>query len=186
MQGHKIILGVTGSIAAYKAAALCSRLCRLGAEVRVIMTQAAQEFIGAHTFQSLSHNQVVTELFIREEEYKPRHVALARWTDLLVVAPATLNIIGKLASGIADDVLSCTTFACDCPVVIAPAMNNKMYAHPVCQANIKALKELGYHFVGPVEGRLADGTVGMGRLADIDDILKACAEALGVKLDGLS
>lgn len=183
MKGKKIILGVSASIAAYKAASLCSQLRRLGAEVRVIMTGAAQKFVRPQTFQSLSQNQVITKLFVRGPEYSPRHISLARWAELLVIAPATLNIIGKIASGIADDVLTCTVFASTCPVVIAPAMNDKMYAHPVCQANIERLKALGYRFVGPVEGRLSDGTIGKGRLAEIGDIIKACAEALGVELE---
>lgn len=183
MKGKKIILGVSGSIAAYKGAALCSKLRALGAEVRVIMTAAAQHFVAPQTFQSLSQNQVITDLFVSEQEYSPRHISLARWTDLLVIAPATLNLIGKLASGIADDALTCTVFASTCPVVIAPAMNDRMYAHPVCQANIERLKELGYSLVGPVEGRLSDGTVGKGRLAEVGDIVSACAKALGVELE---
>ncbi|MBM4043722.1 MAG: phosphopantothenoylcysteine decarboxylase [Planctomycetes bacterium] len=173
-----ILVGVTGSIAAYKACEIVSRLRGLGAEVTVVMTTAAQEFVGPATFRALSRNQVVTHMFIENERYNPLHVSLAEKADLLLIAPATANVIGKLASGIADDILSCLALACRCPVLIAPAMNDAMYAHPVVQRNVRTLKAIGYQFVGPVKGRLASGKIGLGRMEDVDVIVEAAWKAL--------
>lgn len=173
-----ILLGVTGSIAAYKACEIVSRLCGRGAQVTVVMTAAAQEFVGPATFRTLSGNQVITHMFIENERHNPLHVSLAEKADLLLIAPATANVIGKLASGIADDILSCLALACRCPILIAPAMNDAMYTHPVVQRNIRTLKDIGYRFVGPVKGRLASGKIGLGRMEDVDAIVEAAWKAL--------
>lgn len=171
LQNKNIIVGVTGGIAAYKACDLISRLKKMGANVKVIMTQAATEFITPLTLQSLSQNPVATGMFDRPEQWEIEHIALAKWADVLVIAPATANLIGKMAGGIADDLLSTTLLATRAPIYLAPAMNTQMYAHPVVQANIQKLRELGIHFIDPETGRLACGDIGAGKLADIDTIL---------------
>jgi phosphopantothenoylcysteine decarboxylase/phosphopantothenate--cysteine ligase len=164
-------LGVTGSIACYKTAIIASKLTQKGADVTVIMTWAAQKFVSPLTFQTLTRNKVITDLFGAQDEYDPEHVALAKGCNLLVVAPATANILAKFATGIADDILSATFLAIDCPVIIAPAMNDRMYQHWATQANIKFLKEKGITFVGPEKGRLSNGTRGWGRMSDPEKIL---------------
>jgi phosphopantothenoylcysteine decarboxylase/phosphopantothenate--cysteine ligase len=166
-----VILGVTGSIAAYKACELVSLLKKEAIDVRVILTKEAAEFITPLTFQTISQNKTITGMFESPEEWNPRHISLADKANLVLIAPATANVIGKLAAGICDDMLTCTTFATKAPVLIAPAMNDKMYKHPVTQANIARLKKIGYHFIGPVKGRLACGCDGMGHIADIADIV---------------
>ena len=169
-----ILLCVTGSIAAYKAAELANRFVKEGINVDVVMTESAQEFITPLTFQSLTKNRVYTSMF---EEYEPdqiEHIALAKKADVCLVAPATANIIGKLAGGIADDMATTVIMALDhAPVMICPAMNTKMYENPVVQRNIKTLKELGYLFAEPKESLLACGDLGKGALADIDVIVDA-------------
>ena len=179
LQKRRILLGVTGSIAACKAPELVSRLVRQGADVTVLMTAAAQRLVGPASFESLSRRPVVTDLWERAQAIQPVHVALADPADLLLVAPATANFLAKLAHGLADDALSCTALAVACPVVIAPAMNDRMYAHPAVQDNVRTLTSRGCVLVGPVEGRLASGKVGRGRLAETDDILAAVRAALG-------
>ena len=178
MKGPRLLLGVTGSIAAFKAADLAAHLVKEGAEVTVIMTKSAQRFVAPLTFETLSRRPVITTLWERGPVLEPVHVELADWADLLIVAPATANFIGKLAHGIADDMLSCTAVTMITPPLIAPAMNDSMYRHPAVQANLRTLRARGCVFVGPVKGRLASGKVGMGRLADIDDILAAVRHAL--------
>ncbi|MBT9176698.1 MAG: Coenzyme A biosynthesis bifunctional protein CoaBC [Firmicutes bacterium] len=177
------MLGVTGSIAVYKAADLTSRLVKAGYIVDVVMTEAAQEFVQPLTFQALTHRPVVTEMFNLHSEMAVEHIALAERADVLLIAPATANIIAKLRYGFADDMLSCTALATRAPIVIAPAMNNGMYENPVTQENIAVLKERGVTFVGPGEGYLACGTVGRGRLTEIMDIFDAVKIALGRKGD---
>jgi len=172
-----VFLGVTGSIAAYKAVEICSRLRSQGYEVSVALTDNAQRFVGPATFQTLSGRRVITGLFVESERYDPLHISLAEWADLILIAPATAAAIGRLAAGIPDDVITCVAFASRAPVLIAPAMNDLMYAHPVVAENVEKLRALGYQFVGPEEGRLASGKTGKGRLAAVDQIM-ARVEAL--------
>lgn len=174
---HNIILGVTGSIAAYKSAEIASKLKASDYNVTVIMTASARQFINPLTFQTLSKNQVITHLF-EDVAYDPLHVSLADKADLIIIAPATANTIGKIASGIADDVLTCTVMATKSPVLIAPAMDEGMYRNPIVQENIKKLKGLGYKFIGPEKGRLASGRIGLGRLAATALILEAIKKEL--------
>lgn len=183
MKNRHIVLGVTGSIAVYKAADLTSRLVKEGYIVDVIMSKAAQEFVQPLTFQALTHRPVVTEMFTLHSEMAVEHIALAERADVLLLAPATANIIAKLRHGFADDMLSCTALATRAPIVIAPAMNNGMYENPVTAENIAVLKARGVTFVGPSEGYLACGTVGRGRLTEILDIFDAVKMVLGRKGD---
>ena len=174
-----IVLGVTGSIAAYKAVELASKLTQEGAKVDVVMTQSAQEFVTPLTFRNITQRPVVTRMFDLASEFSVEHVALAERADLVVIAPATANTIAKLAGGIADDMLCCTVLATKAPVIVAPAMNVNMYENQVTQENIARLQGRGFTFVGPTYGRLASGAWGLGRLAEIDDILGAIRQALG-------
>ncbi len=175
----KILLGVTGSIAAYKSCEIVRRLKKRGADVRVIMTRNATKFVGPLTLKTLSQNRVMEEMFGRCEDWAPEHVSAAKWADALLVAPATANIIGKARSGIADDLLSSTVLSVRCPVVFAPAMNERMYENPVLQENIETLKKRGYSFVGPDEGFLAEGYEGKGRLADTKKIVDCISRVMG-------
>lgn len=171
--GKNVLLGITGSIAAYKAASVLRGLTARGHSVRVVMSKGAQEFVTATTFRALSGRPVATDLFIAEAQASLVHVELAEWADALAVVPATANIIGKFAAGIADEVVSCTWMACDCPKLIAPAMNDRMWASPAVQENCEKLKRLEkVYFVGPVEGRLASGKVGVGALAPVEEIVE--------------
>ena len=169
-----IVLGVTGSIAAYKSVEIVSCLKKRGIRVRVIMTREAEYFITALTLRSLSGEQVYKDMF--EPQDSPgeiEHISLADDARLVLIAPATANIIGKLANGICDDLLSCVVTATKAPVLIAPAMNEGMYANKRVQENIRKLKNTGYKFIGPEKGRLACGDSGTGRLSKVDDIVKA-------------
>jgi len=177
LQGREILVGVTGGIAAYKAADLVSRLVQEGAAVSVVMTEHATRFVGPPTFQALSRRPVYTDLFA-EGAYDADHVALADRAEAAVVAPATANVIGKLAAGIADDLLSTVLLALRVPVILAPAMNSAMWNHPAVQANVETLRRRGVRFVGPEEGRLACGTEGLGRMAEPETILQAVLEVL--------
>jgi phosphopantothenoylcysteine decarboxylase/phosphopantothenate--cysteine ligase len=172
----KIILGVTGSIAAYKACEILRRLMDQGMEVCVVMTESAREFITPVTFAALSGNKVFTSMF-DEGEYIS-HIALGQEADLLLIAPATANIIGKIANGIADDLLTCTVLATKAPVMIAPAMNTNMYENKIVQENCAELKKRGFLFVEPIDGKLACGKQGKGHLADIDIIVQAVKDVL--------
>ena len=168
-----IILGVTGSIAAYKACDIIRRLKEKKIAVTVIMTKDAEEFITPLSLQTLSANRVYRDLFeLVSGEYSAEHISLAKKADLVLVAPATANIIGKAANGICDNLLSCVIMATDAPVAFAPAMNDGMYNNKILQDNIAKLKKFGYKFIGPQKGKLADGKIGMGHLADIDTIVK--------------
>lgn len=178
-----IILGVTGSIAAFKAASIVSKLKSQGYDITVIMTKSSQSFIHPLTFRTLSQNKVVTDIFIDESVYNPQHVSIAQKADLIVIAPATANIIGKLASGIADDALSSTVMASNVPVLIAPAMEENMYINPITQRNIRTLQDIGYEFIGPERGRLASGRFGVGRMADVEFIIQSIINKLDSKLD---
>ena len=178
LSGKKIVLGVTGSIAAYKAVELLRELIKAGASVSVVMTESAQRFVAPLTFATLSRGEVMTDLFALDYEAKIRHVAAAEGADLLLVAPATANIIGKFARGLADDLLTNLFLACTRPILLAPAMDADMYRHPAVQENLSQLRGWGVRIVGPAEGELASGMWGPGRLAEIPEILEAVAEIL--------
>ena len=172
LMGKEILLGVTGGIAAYKAVELLREMTKRGANVHVIMTENAKRFVTPLTFQTLSGNPVLHEMFRLLEGSKIGHVAMSDIADLMVIAPATANIIGKIANGIADDLLSTMVMAMDVPVLFAPSMNVKMWKSSFVQYNVERLKAYGYHFVGPSEGDLACGSKGRGRLAEIPEILE--------------
>jgi phosphopantothenoylcysteine decarboxylase/phosphopantothenate--cysteine ligase len=180
MLGNKtIVLGITGSIAAYKAAEIASQLTQAGAKVNVIMTKEAIQFILPVTFRAITGKPVVTEMFDLASEFSIEHVSLAGTADIVVVAPATANIIAKLAAGIADDMLCCTVLATKAPVLIAPAMETNMYNNPVTQDNLSRLEARGFAIIGPASGWLASGKEGLGRLADIYDIMGSICQMLG-------
>jgi phosphopantothenoylcysteine decarboxylase / phosphopantothenate---cysteine ligase len=172
IKGKKILLCVSGGIAVYKAAALTSKLVQNGAEVKVIMTESARKFVAPLTFQALSRHDVYWDTFDEKDSSKIAHIDLADWADLVLVAPATANIIGKLANGIADDMISTTILATTAKVWIAPAMNVHMYDHPAVKRNIETLFEFGYRFVEPSEGYLACGYVGKGRLEEPEKVVE--------------
>jgi len=173
-----ILLGVTGSIAAYKAADLASGLIKRGYSLTVVMTNDAQEFITPLTLQVLSKNPVVTGLYDEKESWRPGHIALADDADLFLVAPATANAVAKFANGISDDVLSAIYLATPAPVMLAPAMNGKMWKHPATTKNVERLRARGVHFVGPEEGMLACGYEGIGRLWPVDGIMDAAEKVI--------
>ena len=172
IHNREVLLGVTGGVAAYKAADLCSRLMQLGAKVTVIMTESAHEFIGATTFEALTGRPVYSHAFEAREHYQGEHIGLARRAQLVVIAPVTAQTIARLAHGMADDLLSTTVLVTMAPVILAPAMNCDMWAKPAVQRNMKQLIADGYHIVGPEEGWLSCGQVGAGRMADPALILK--------------
>jgi phosphopantothenoylcysteine decarboxylase/phosphopantothenate--cysteine ligase len=172
LKNKKIVLGITGGIAAYKAAELVRALIKNGALVKVIMTKSALEFISPVTMQTLSQNQVYTDMFVTADKYEIAHISLAEFADAFVIAPATANIIGKIASGIGDDLLSTTVMAQDKPMLICPAMNDKMLANPIVQENIRKLKKTGYAVMESAEGELACKTSGKGRLPDVEKIVE--------------
>ncbi|MEN6357911.1 MAG: bifunctional phosphopantothenoylcysteine decarboxylase/phosphopantothenate--cysteine ligase CoaBC [Armatimonadota bacterium] len=178
LAGKKIILGVTGGIAAYKSAYLASALVQCGADVHVVMTEHAKNLIGAPTFWSLTKNPVLCGLFDEPDKPEIKHVSLTVGADLLLIAPATANIIGKMANGIADDMLSTMALAVRCPVIIAPAMNVNMYTNPIVVANIDRLRQYEYIVMEPEEGMLACGDEGIGRLVDPDKIVRRVEEVL--------
>lgn len=185
LKNRNILLGVSGGIAVYKAAALTSKLVQAGANVKVIMTKSACEFVSPLTFQALSRNEVYTNTF---EEPNPRviaHIDAADWADLVIVAPATANVIGKLASGIADEMLTTTLLATTAPVWIAPAMNVHMYDHPAVQRNISVLYKDGYRFIEPSEGYLACGYIGKGRLEEPERIVQLAESYFSNEKSGL-
>ena len=172
LKNKNIVIGVTGGIAAYKACEVINRLRHEGANVYVIMTKHATEFITPLTLQTLSNNMVVTDMFEQITTWEVEHIALATKADLFLVVPATANIIGKIANGIADDMLSTTIMATKAPVVFAAAMNENMYNNKIVQANIEKLKDYGYYFVDPVVGMLACGVKGVGKLAKPEAIVE--------------
>ena len=187
LKGKTILLGVTGSIAAYKAADLASRLVKQHAQVHVIMTENAAKFISPITFETLTSRKCITDTFDRNHPIEVEHISLAKKADLAIIAPATANIIAKMAYGIADDMLSTTLLACTCPVLVSPAMNTRMYEHPATQANLAVLKERGVKIIEPSSGHLACGDEGKGKLPDpavlVDSILLeiACEKDLAGK-----
>jgi len=174
-----VVLGVTGSIAAYKAAELASQLTQAGAKVEVIVTEAATEFITPLTFRNITGRPVITKMFELASEYSVEHVALAEAADVVVIAPATANNIAKLAAGIADDMLCCTVLATKAPIIVAPAMDVSMYENQATQDNLAKLKARGFTIVGPGYGRLASGKRGLGRLVDVNEISGTICQVLG-------
>jgi phosphopantothenoylcysteine decarboxylase/phosphopantothenate--cysteine ligase len=173
-----VILGVTGSVAIYKACEIVRRLKEKGFLVTVVMTPEAESFIKPILFQSLSGNKVYCGLFDKPESWDIEHVSLAGSADIVVIAPATANNIGKIAAGICDDLLTCVVAATKAPVLICPAMNENMYMHKIVQNNIQALKQIGFKFVGPKKGKLACDKIGVGCLADTEIILTAIENIL--------
>lgn len=165
-----VVVGVSGGVAVYKALDVISRLRKKDVEVHVIMTKSATEFVTPLSFQSLSQNMVITDMFAEPKAWEIQHISLAKKADLMLIVPATANIIGKVANGIADDMLSTTIMATKAPVVFCPAMNTNMYENPIVQRNISLLKELGYEFIEPASGRLACGDEGKGKLQDTEII----------------
>ncbi len=178
LKGLNILLGVSGGIAAYKAVDLASKLTAAGAIVNTVMTAAACELVGPKSFEAVTNSAVFIDLWAIPQEYKVGHISLVDRADVVVVAPATANIIGKVANGICDDLLSTTLCAATNLIesgmaLLAPAMNDNMWANPAVQRNIKTLKQVGFKLIGPVKGRLACGTEGIGRMAEPQDIIKA-------------
>ncbi len=178
LSGREVLVSVTGGIAAYKVCEVVSRLVQRGAGVTVAMTEAAQKFVGPTTFQALSGRRVLTSLWRAHDPSDVQHIAATDQADLLVVAPATADIIARFAAGIADDMVTTLFAANAAPVLLAPAMNDRMWRHPIVQRNIKTLAGLGYHTVGPGEGWLACRSVGAGRMAEADEILERAVEIL--------
>ena len=182
LKGKTVLLGVTGSIAAYKTASLASMLVKKGVHVHVLMTKNGAQFITPVTFETLTGNKCLIDTFDRNFEFSVEHVSLAKQADLVMIAPATANIIGKLANGIADDMLTTTVMAIRAPVVIAPAMNDAMYTNPIMQMNMQKLKDLGqYKFIEPHEGVLAYGGKGTGELASAEEIADFLVDLIGNK-----
>ena len=178
LDNKRIVLGVTGSIACYKSIDLASKLTQAGAEVDVILTRSAQEFISALTFRSLTHRRVITDLFDEESEDPVEHIALAKKADILVVAPATANVLAKMKYGFADDALTATILATNSPILVAPAMESNMWQNDATQENIATLIKRGIKFIGPAEGHLASGGSGQGRLESIDTIMNGISNIL--------
>ena len=173
-----ILLGVTGGIAAYKAVDLASKLTAAGANIHTVMTENACRFVRAKSFEAVTNSTVLTDMWSTPEQFRFGHIALADWADIVVVAPATANIIGKMAHGICDELLS--TVLCTCwpqiesgAALLAPAMNDKMWTNPVVQNNVETIRKMGFQLIGPTEGRLACGTKGLGRMSEPKDILEA-------------
>ena len=183
LANKNILLGVTGGIAAYKAVEIVSRLRKAGAAVQVIMTEGATKFVAPLTFREISGNPVVYTMWEEPKTWNVEHIALANWADCFLVAPATANIIAKIASGIADDMLSTTVLATTAPIVIAPAMNTNMYMNPITQQNIAKLRNLGYYIIEPATGMLACGIEGPGRLPEPVHIVEALQAIFTVKSD---
>lgn len=176
LKDKNIVLGVCGGIAAYKSVDIVSRLKKLGANVYVVMTDSAQKFVTPLTFQSISQNYVVSDMFESPKTWDIEHIALAKKADLFLIAPATANLIGKVANGIADDMLSTTIMATRAPVIFAPAMNVNMYNNPLYKENEKKLETLGYRFIEPLEGRLACGDIGKGKMAEPETIVNTIVD----------
>ena len=177
-ENKNIVIGITGGIACYKVCEIISYLVKGGANVDVIMTKNATEFITPLTIETLSKNKVTIDMFEKKEHVEVEHISLARKADLILVIPATANIIGKVANGIADDMLSTTIMATTSKVIFAPAMNNGMYNNKIVQDNIKKLKKYGYEFIDPIEGNLACGYKAIGKLANKEKIIKYVNKAL--------
>lgn len=181
MSAHRILLGITGSIAAYKAAVLCRLLKGAGCEVKVVMTQTAKQFITPLTMATLSKNPILVEFFNPENGEWNSHISLGEWADCYLIAPATANTIAKMANGIADNLLLTTFLSARCPVVVAPAMDLDMYAHQTTQDNLQRLRTLGVGIIEPTDGELASGLQGKGRMAEPEDIVSAITTLLEKK-----
>jgi len=181
LEGRKILLGVTGGIAAYKAAVIIRLLVKEGAEVKVVMTPLAKEFITPLTLATLSRNPVISDFFDPEDGRWNSHISLGLWADLYLIAPATANSIGKMAAGIADNLLLTTYLSARCPVFLAPAMDMDMLAHPATISNIERLKSFGNHIIEPDTGELASGLDGKGRMAEPEVIVRELREFLSKK-----
>ncbi len=177
-RSREIILGVTGSIASYKACELISLLRKNGFAVTPVMTKEACEFITPKTLETLASNKVHIDLFSSPEEWDPLHTSLADRAEIVLIAPATANVIGKLANGICDDILTCVILSTKAPVLIAPAMNDNMYRNSILQDNIARLKKVGYRFCGPVRGHLVCGREGIGHLASVEAIVRETKKIL--------
>lgn len=182
-KGKNIILGVTSSIAAYKSANVASALVKKGCNVNVLMTENATNFINPLTFEELTKHKCIIDTFDRNVQYNVAHISLAVSADAFIIAPASANVIGKIANGIADDMLTTTVMACKCPVIISPAMNTNMYENPIVQDNLAKLERFGYIIVPPAEGRLACGTIGKGKMPDEQVLLDYLERALSDKQD---
>lgn len=180
LAGYEVLVCLTGGIACYKVADLVSKFVQAGAGVNVAMTRSAMRFVGPATFQGLTGRAVYFSMWVSRFDYRPEHLSLTEEADLMIVAPATANIIAKFATGIADDLVSTMAVsACGaCPILIAPAMNTRMWLSPGVQANIQKLKQWGHRFIGPEEGYLAEGTVGVGRMSEPAEILEAAKQIL--------
>lgn len=183
LKGKTILLGVTGSIASYKSAMLASLLKKQHAEVHVIMTKNACEFITPVTFESLCGTKCLVDTFDRNFQFQVEHVSIAKKADAVIVAPASANVIGKIASGIADDMLTTTLLACQCPVIIAPAMNTRMFENPIVQRNIEILRQYNYCIAEPAEGYLACGDTGAGKMQEPEDLLQYVLKEVALKKD---
>ena len=179
MKKTNLVLGVTGSIAAYKAVELVRLSTTKGWNVSVIMTPCATKFVGELTFRTLSRNPVATDMFGADVEWCPEHVALADLADVVLIAPCTANVMAKIAHGLADDLLSCTVLATKAPVVIAPAMNERMWDNPATQANLETIKSRGVRVIDVGAGELACGREGRGRMAPVDEIMRVLEQVLG-------
>ena len=182
-KGKNIILGVTSSIAAYKSANVASALVKKGCNVNVLMTENATNFINPLTFEELTKHKCIIDTFDRNVQYNVAHISLTVSADAFIIAPASANVIGKIANGIADDMLTTTVMACKCPVIISPAMNTNMYENPIVQDNLAKLERFGYIIVPPAEGRLACGTIGKGKMPDEQVLLDYLERALSDKQD---
>lgn len=183
LQGKTILLGVTGGIACFKAAALASLLKKQGADVQVVMTENATKFVTPLTFEQLTGNKVLVDTFDRNVQYNVAHIALADRADFVLIAPATANVIAKLAHGLADDMLTTTVLACRCPKAVAPAMNTNMFENPVTQDNLDRLRHYGWEVIDPASGPLACGATGKGRLPEPEDLVEVCLHALAHEKD---
>ena len=183
LKGKTVLLGVTGGIAAYKAAALASALIKLHAAVEVVMTENATRFITPLTFEQLTGHRTMVDTFDRNFSHQVEHIALADRTDLVIIAPATANVCAKLAHGLADDMLTTTVLACRCPKLIAPAMNTHMYENPVTQDNLETLRHYGWEVIEPASGRLACGAVGKGKMPEPEDLVQHILRYLALPHD---
>lgn len=184
LAGRRVMLGVTGGIAAYKAAALASTMVQRGAEVRTVMTEAATRFVTPLTFQSLTRRTVHLDMWMPAEAFQSAHISLADWAEVAVIAPATADALAKFARGLADDLLATAVLALDAPVLLAPAMNSRMWGNRLVQENVARLREHGFRFVGPAEGRLACGTTGPGRMSEPEEIIAALERVIVEDVDG--
>ena len=183
LKGKTVLLGVSGSIAAYKIANLARMLTKEHCTVHVLMTPNATNFINPITFETLTQNKCLIDTFDRNFEYSVEHVALAKKADLVVLAPASANVIGKIACGIADDMLTTTVMACPCKKLVAPAMNHNMFHNPIVQDNIKKLQSYGYEFIAPENGRLANGDIGDGRMCEEGYIFEHIKKHIAMEKD---